>query len=940
MANADIIVKIIDQTGTGASSVQRNLDKVENSTSRATKGFNLLKTAALGFVTAIGARALIGAIDDIQNLDNRLRLVTNSQNELNQAFAELLDVSNKTRTPLQDNVALFTRLAQANENLNLTQDQLIQGVENFTKALTISGASSSEASSAIIQFSQAMAGGVLRGEEFNAINEAAPRIMQILATQLGVTRGELRSLAEDGLLRADIVMQALLESTNQLEEEFSRMSPTISGALTVLNNNFQALLRDNNVGEFGAMVANALLAIAENLDIVVPIVGVTAVAAFGALVVAMSPVAAVILGIGAALTAAAVAARRFLGDFSFGDVLDAAHRAFLNFQIGALQAIETFVNNSINALISFKDNITATFSGIGAAVLDPLNAFDAFETAFNESMTRSVENGTTKFVDFSDTIQNARGKLEELTNQVDDTTVAVDEESVAVEENTDAVGDNVTAAQMLQRAQADVETSTNKVTNAYEDFTKELERSANLAALDNEEREVQVQLYRALEARARDLKVAVEDLSEAERQQVEERVRQLVELERVNRENQERMREFNADTLAIIERDYQANTTEIQRLEDSKQRYLERARELGLEHAQETQDAMLSYDRLIANEQIRLNEEKHKEIIDATDRALQSQMSAYEVYTAGIQSLNDAMNDGIVISDEARLAYLRQLNQEYVESTTREYDDLYGFFRDKLQEFTGISRKEYGLIEEIVQLTFGVNITDIFKQTFAAGIQSILGFRNQGGNQLNVFASQTGNTMGGIGNTISGTFLQTGLDAIISFGSNALSSLGGLASGIFSLFGGVGDFLGSTFGGAFRSISGAIGSLFGGGGGGGGGGIGGFLSAAGTALFGPIGGFVGSLFGGLFADGGHLPAGQFGIAGEAGPELIKGPADIFSNEDSMGMMGGNNINVNFSIQAIDSRGIDELLTTKRALITDLVRSAVEENPTRTLRGVR
>ena len=94
------------------------------------------------------------------------------------------------------------------------------------------------------------------------------------------------------------------------------------------------------------------------------------------------------------------------------------------------------------------------------------------------------------------------------------------------------------------------------------------------------------------------------------------------------------------------------------------------------------------------------------------------------------------------------------------------------------------------------------------------------------------------------------------------------------------------------------------------------------------------------MFGGLFADGGHLPAGQFGIAGEQGPELIKGPADILSNEDSMGMLGGSNINVNFSINTIDARGFDELLTTRRSVITDLVRSAVEENPTRTLRGVR
>lgn len=939
MANADIIVKIIDQTGTGANSVQRNLDKVSNSTSKATKGFNLLKTAALGFVSAVGVRALVGIADDIQNLDNRLKLVTGSQQELNKVFAELLDVSNKTRTPLQENVALFSRLAQANENLGLTQAELVQGVENFTKALTISGASTSEAQSAIIQFSQAMAGGVLRGEEFNAINEAAPRIMQILADQLGVTRGELRSLAEDGLLRADIVMQALLESTDKLEDEFTRMSPTIAGALTVLNNNFQNLLRENSMGEFGATVADALLLIADNLDIVIPIVGTAAVAAFGALMVAISPVAAVILGVGAALAAAGVAARKFLDDFDFRDVLDAAHRAFLNFKIGALQAIEDFVNSAISGLSSFKNNIVATFAGIGAAVQDPLNAFDAFGQAMDDSLSRAVENGTAKFVDFGESIGKAQQDLANLENKVEDTTESVEEETVVVEDNTVAIDENKKSARELLAEQQKLQTQTEKVTDAYGDFTRQLEQSAELAALDNDQRELQRNLYRALEARARDLKIAVQDLSDTERAQVEKRVRELTELEQKNRETQQAISDFNAESLRIIERDYDANTSAIKKLEDSKQKYLMNARELGLEHSQDTQDALLAYDRMIAQEQVKVAEEKHKKLIDATDRALETQMSAYDVYTQGITDLNNAMNDGIIVSDEARLAYLSQLNKEYIDSTAQEYDDLYGFFRDKLQEFTGISRKEYGLIEEIVQLTFGVNITDIFKQTFASGIQSILGFRNEGNNQIGIFGGQVGNQMGGIGTNISNTFLKTGLDAIISFGSNALSSLGGLASGIFSLFGGVGDFLGSTFGGAFKSISGAIGSLFGGGGGGGGG-IGGFLSAAGTALFGPVGGFVGSLFGGLFADGGHLPAGQFGIAGEAGPELIKGPADIFSNEDSMGMLGGSNINVNFSINTIDARGFDELLTTRRSVITDLVRSAVEENPTRTLRGVR
>jgi hypothetical protein len=203
------------------------------------------------------------------------------------------------------------------------------------------------------------------------------------------------------------------------------------------------------------------------------------------------------------------------------------------------------------------------------------------------------------------------------------------------------------------------------------------------------------------------------------------------------------------------------------------------------------------------------------------------------------------------------------------------------------------------------------------------------------------FQDNVGISMANNAGYINGAFGQqgTGLLSIGGFVSTGFQLLAGLATDIFTMFGGVGDFLGNVFSG----VTGFIGDLFsgGGGGGGGGGGSNGLLTAIGS-FFGPVGSVVGGVLDFFFADGGYIAPGGVGIVGEAGPELVSGPAYVTSAKDTASMLGssGGNVNVNFSIQALDSRGIDELLTQRKGLITDIVRSAVEERPNRTLRGVR
>ena len=952
MADANIVVKLVDQTSSGLGKVNTNLGKIEKSTGRVSKGFKSVGTAVAGFIAALSGKALLDFVSNIQNIENRLKLTTTGMAELNERFYELVDIANGTRAPLNETVDLFTKLALAGKNVGLNTQEVLQVTENFNKVLAISGAGGQEAAAAILQFSQALASGTLRGDEFRSLTEAVPPLLDILANKLGITRGQLREYSTKGLLNAELVSRALISATEELNTTFGKTSVTVGQALTVLSNNFKVFGKEFlDASGFGGVLSETILGLANNLDVLIPIIGIGAVAAIGALLFVMSPLIAGIVGATIAFGALAVGAKKLMnGGLDFDAVLLSAQKAFLNFKIGALGAIQGFVNGAINGLTSFKDNTVATFSGIGAAILDPLNAFEAFDRAFDKSKA-GIENGTKSYVDFAKTIEESKTELQDLENQTKNNTIVTDKNTGITDKNTDGKDDNSDATgdntgetednsdalsenekrlQELLKAMKKATDKTKDVTNAYGEFTAELERNTELARLDSDAREVQVNVYRALEARAKDLKISVAELSAEETAQITKRVAGLTELEQKNRDFLTRTKDFTESTNQLIERNYDETSTAIQIIEKDKQEFIKEARELGKQNNADVQTAILEFDRQIAEEQKKINEEKYKDIIAKADQFRKADMNAFEVYNRDRQQLQQALDAGIITSESDRIAILNQLNKDYIEGTTKEYSNLYGFFNDKVMEFTGLTKKEFGILDDVTKLVFGVSIQDTIKGTFAAGIQSILGFKNQGTQQIGQMPGQVTPIFGSIGNTISSTFVTDGLSSIGNFALGALDLLGGLGSSIFSIFGGVGDFLGNTFGGAFKSISGAIGNLFGGGGGGGGSGLGGLFGTIGNFIAPGIGGIIGNIFGGFFNEGGYLPAGSYGIVGETGPELIQGPASITSTSDTADMFNRQPVNVNFTINAVDAQSIDTLLTQRRDLITTMVKNAVDE----------
>lgn len=236
--------------------IERNAGIIQKSVSSAMRGAG----AALAGVSALAlARQFLSLADASKQMDSQLKLATKTFGTLGQAQADVDRLAADTRSGLVETTALYGNLLRATQTLGGTQEQAARATETFSKALKIGGADTQSAASATLQFGQALASGVLRGDEFNSIAEASPRILQLLADALGKPRSELRALAEDGKLTSDLLFRALTDRrfTAGIDEEFQTLPITFGDAMQQVQNaaitTFGAFDRGGN---FSTAVAN------------------------------------------------------------------------------------------------------------------------------------------------------------------------------------------------------------------------------------------------------------------------------------------------------------------------------------------------------------------------------------------------------------------------------------------------------------------------------------------------------------------------------------------------------------------------------------------------------------------------------------------------------------------------------------------------------------
>ncbi|WP_312774447.1 phage tail tape measure protein [Atlantibacter hermannii] len=215
---------------------------------------------------AFATHQLIAFADTWNQMNGRLRLASSSSEDFATAQRILMEISQRTGTSLEANNNLYSRIAQSMRDAGYASSDVAKVTETVATSLKLSGASTEEASSVITQLSQALASGVLRGEEFNSIMENGGRLVKLLAQGLGTTVGGLRAMANNGELTTDKIVP-LLTNVEILRKEFETLPDSVSGSAQKVQNAFLAWVGGANdaVGA-SSTLSGALSGLANNID--------------------------------------------------------------------------------------------------------------------------------------------------------------------------------------------------------------------------------------------------------------------------------------------------------------------------------------------------------------------------------------------------------------------------------------------------------------------------------------------------------------------------------------------------------------------------------------------------------------------------------------------------------------------------------------------------
>lgn len=216
------------------------LEEVENQTRRTGGAAESMKSKFMHAAAAVGAalsiKNIIGLADAMTQTEARLNLITGDLEKTAALQDQIMASANRSRASYQSTADAVAKMGiMAKDAFNNT-DELVAFTELINKQFTIAGASVAGQKAAMMQLTQAMASGVLRGEELNSIFEQAPTIIQTIADHLGVSVGEIRAMAAEGQITAQVVKEAMLGSAKEINDQFNDMPYTFAQVWTMMQN--------------------------------------------------------------------------------------------------------------------------------------------------------------------------------------------------------------------------------------------------------------------------------------------------------------------------------------------------------------------------------------------------------------------------------------------------------------------------------------------------------------------------------------------------------------------------------------------------------------------------------------------------------------------------------------------------------------------------------
>ncbi|MGM7603951.1 tape measure protein [Proteus mirabilis] len=264
----------VEQLLTSQRQLEQRLNRMDSSFNRTSQSVNntersmlSLSKVAASLAGYLSASMVASYSEAWTELNNKLSNSVRASESLVEVTERVFNISQDTRSSLDATATLYARLERGTRQYNTSAEDLAKLTTIINQGFIVSGATAQEAENAIIQLSQGIASGVLRGEEFNSVAEQGSRLMVALADSMGVSIGQLRKMAAEGKLTTDVVVKGLLSQGDAIGKEFAKTTRTMSQAFQEAGNNLTKFLGENTtIKSTISAFSDAVITVSKNLD--------------------------------------------------------------------------------------------------------------------------------------------------------------------------------------------------------------------------------------------------------------------------------------------------------------------------------------------------------------------------------------------------------------------------------------------------------------------------------------------------------------------------------------------------------------------------------------------------------------------------------------------------------------------------------------------------
>ncbi|EPG8763564.1 tape measure protein [Raoultella ornithinolytica] len=248
--------------------MERGFDGTTRAVNNTERSMSSLSGVAVSLAAALSVKQVSEYADAWATVNNKLANSLRPNEQLADVTERVFNITQQTRGSLDATASLYARLERATRQYGTSAGDLSKLTTIINQGFVVSGATAQEAENAIIQLSQGLASGALRGEEFNSVNEQGNRLIVALADSMGVSIGEMRNMAAQGKLTTDVVVNGLLSQGAVIGKEFANTTTTISQALQVAGNNITKFFGENSTVKTSAGIFNdAVVTASENIGL-------------------------------------------------------------------------------------------------------------------------------------------------------------------------------------------------------------------------------------------------------------------------------------------------------------------------------------------------------------------------------------------------------------------------------------------------------------------------------------------------------------------------------------------------------------------------------------------------------------------------------------------------------------------------------------------------